>query len=290
MSRYLQCIVCSNEVDSTRLIYRKVRSNVRKFQNQVFTVWRCPHCQSLHSQDIVNLEEYYADYPLEKQQLDYFRKRICQNRLHLLLKQGVKKEDKILDYGCNQGLFVQFLHQKGYLNAVGYDPYFKQYSDPRVLQEKYPYITCQDVIEHAENPQQCFSQLVACLQDQGILILGTPNADEIKLEKTNDFLLHLHQPYHRHILSERALINLARKWQLQPIAQSRRWVNDSLYPFVNTRLSWAYALALKNNIDVFFEPIQIQAFLNSPQLLFYGLFGYFFPIAGNLILVFQKSF
>lgn len=289
MRQSRNCLICSNTVAHAELMAKKVRCNVRCFEDREFTVWRCPHCQSLHSQDNVNLSEYYANYPLKKEKFDYFRKRIFQNRLHLLLQQGLKKEDKILDYGCNQGLFIKFLQQKGYKNAVGYDPYVEQFSDLNILQKQYNYITCQDVIEHTENPQQCLSELASCLIKNGTLILGTPNAEEIRLDQTDAFLLHLHQPYHRHILSEQALLNLAASLSLKPSYRSIRWVNDSLYPFVNTRLSWAYAIAIDNNIDVFFEPIQLLVLLTSLKLLFYAFWGYFFPIPGNLILVFHKN-
>lgn len=30
---------------------RAVRSNVRQFQHECFTVWRCPACRSLHSRE-----------------------------------------------------------------------------------------------------------------------------------------------------------------------------------------------------------------------------------------------
>ncbi len=288
MNQSLQCIICSHKTPLDQIQFYHVRSNVRQFREEKFRVWHCRNCQSIHSQDKVNLETYYAHYPLEKQPLDYFRRKICQNRLNLLIKQGLNKDDFILDYGCNQGLFIRFLHLKGYRNAMGYDPYSLEYSDPRVLQKKYHYITCQDVLEHTENPQQCFSQLVSCLKKHGIIILGTPNAEEINLKQINPFLLHLHQPYHRHILSEKTILKLGETFHLTVTHLSKRWVNDTLYPFVNTRLSWAYALTLGNDIDVFFEPIKIQVFFTSPQLWFYAFFGYFFPLLGNLIIVFKK--
>ncbi|NBD32299.1 MAG: methyltransferase domain-containing protein [Cyanobacteria bacterium] len=283
----LKCILCSYTVPLDAVIAKKIRCNVRQFQEQEFTLWRCPNCQSLHSKEIVDLADYYANYPLKKQPLDYFRKRICQNRLNLLIQQGFQKQHSLLDYGCNQGLFIDFLWQKGYINAIGYDPYVEEYSDPSLLKKQYDYITCQDVIEHTEDPNQCFSQLVKGLNKRGTLILGTPTAEAINLEKSNAFLLQLHQPYHRHILSEKVLLNLGQRLQLKPVYISRRWINDSLYPFVNTRLSWGYARALDNNIDVFCEPIQLQTLLTSPQLWFYAFLGYFFPLLGNVIIVFK---
>lgn len=283
----MKCIFCSHTAPSETIVAKKIRCNVRAFQGQKFTVWRCPQCQSLHSENKINLAEYYANYPLNQQPFDYFRKRICQNRLNLLIRQGFQKHHSLLDYGCNQGLFLQFLQQKGYVNALGYDPYIEQYCDPQILQQQYDYITCQDVIEHTENPWQCFANLAQCLKETGKLILGTPNASEINLDQSNTFLLHLHQPYHRHIFSAEALLNLARAFSLKPVYRSKRWINDSLYPFVNTRLSWGYALALDNNIDVFCEPIQLKTLFTSPQLWFYACFGYFFPLLGNLMIVFQ---
>ncbi|TVQ44654.1 MAG: class I SAM-dependent methyltransferase [Gloeocapsa sp. DLM2.Bin57] len=285
MSDYLECKICLFKTDSQQVTKHKIRSNVRKFRDQEFTVWRCPNCQSLHCQEMVDLDEFYVDYLMAKQKSDNFTRRIHQKRLSDLIKVGLKPTDKILDYGCSKGLFISFLQAKGYVNVFGYDAYVEEYADTSILNEKYDLIICQDVIEHFEDPRSCFTQLVNCLSEKGILVLGTPNATEINLDKAEYFLPQLHQPYHRHIFSEQALINMAASYQLKPIKLYRRWVNDTLYPFLNSRCTWTYARYLENDIDVFFEPIQKQVFLKHPQILFYAFFGYLFPPLANITLV-----
>lgn len=289
MTDYLTCNICSlSDISQNAVETKSIRSNVRQFKQQYFTVWRCPQCHSLHSKETIDLTEYYANYPIGQQQLDYFTKCAYGNRLKLLLKSGLSLQDEILDFGCNQGLFMTFLKENGYQNVFGYDAYVNNYSDTAILDKKYDYITCQDVIEHVDEPSATLLKLIKSLKKNGILVIGTPNAEKIDLAKPEYFLMELHQPYHRHILSEQSLINLGKSLGLQAIKVSRRWYNDTFFPGVNTRFSWTYARCLGNDLDVFFDPPQTRLFLTSPQLLFYAFAGYFFPPSGNMIIVFKN--
>ena len=109
----------------------------------------------------------------------------------------------LLDYGCNQGLFLLFLNQLGYTNTFGYDPHIAKYSDPKVLNTEYDFITGYDVLEHTDTPNELSAKLSSLLKQHGLLVVGTPNADEVSLSCPES--LELHQPFHRHILSEKAL-------------------------------------------------------------------------------------
>jgi len=40
-----------------------VRSNIRRFRDQRFAVWRCRSCGSIHARDEVDLDYYYRHYP-----------------------------------------------------------------------------------------------------------------------------------------------------------------------------------------------------------------------------------
>lgn len=91
----------------------RVASNVRKFQQDEFTVWRCANCGSLHRLEDADLEYYYQDYFLQQHQLDFFTRRGYGNRLRLLRKHGLARDASILDYGCGRGVFVSFLRQRG---------------------------------------------------------------------------------------------------------------------------------------------------------------------------------
>jgi SAM-dependent methyltransferase len=192
----------------------------------------------------------------------------------------LKKHHKLLDFGCNQGLFLSFLNQLGYENVFGYDPYVSKYSERKILSKKYDFITTYDVIEHVDEPRDFLTQLVSCLEKGGLLILGTPNADEIKLSRPES--PELHQPYHRHILSEKALMNLAFSKGLEVVVFYKRAYWDTLYPMVNTRFLWTYVHQTENVIDVLGEPLRWQLLLTSPLLIFYSFADYFFRMPGNM--------
>ncbi len=253
--------------------------------NQKFTVWRCSSCNSLHSKELVDLNYYYENYVIGKNGLDYFFSSAYYNRLKLLRKYGLRKDSKFLDYGCNQGLFLSFLDQLGYKNVFGYDAYVPKYSERKILTEKYDFITAYDVIEHVDEPSDFLTQLISCLDKDGLLLIATPNADEIKLSSPET--PELHQPYHRHILSEGALMNLALSKGLEVVEFSKRWYNDTLYPLVNTRFMWTYVQQTGNVIDVLQEPPRWQVLLTSPLLIFYAFAGYFFRMPGNMTVVFR---
>ena len=44
-----------------------VPCNVREFSKDLFTLWRCIGCGSLHCAEDADLDRYYAHYPLKDQ-------------------------------------------------------------------------------------------------------------------------------------------------------------------------------------------------------------------------------
>jgi hypothetical protein len=73
MSDFQLCNVCQHPgtFDNT-LDVKQIPSNLRKFKEQKFTVWRCSSCHSLHSKESVDLNYYYENYIIGKQGLNYF--------------------------------------------------------------------------------------------------------------------------------------------------------------------------------------------------------------------------
>src|SRR5262245_58461958 len=109
------CTICDPAQGiADALEVRQIHSNVRRFQHETFTVWPCPKCRSLHSKEAVNLDDYYAHYPLQTHRIDPVTRLAYQNRLRSLKKHGLTPEHTILDYGCGQGVFVEFLREQGY--------------------------------------------------------------------------------------------------------------------------------------------------------------------------------
>lgn len=254
-----------------------VHSNVRAFQDESFTVWRCTGCGSLHSREPADLNRYYARYLLENQKLDYFYWCVCRNRLRMFRRQGVRRTDRILDYGCgNNGLFCEYLRSLGY-SAVGYDPYAARFADASVLNEQYDVVASFDVIEHDDDPAAFFQRLAGLLKPGGLLFVGTPRADGIDLG--NRRMPSLHQPYHRHILSEKVLLDLGERAGLDVVHVDYRWVADTMYPAVNNRFMIEYMARSGYLLNALVEPPNIPLVLSSPRLMFFALFGYCFPPA-----------
>ncbi|MCB0311046.1 MAG: class I SAM-dependent methyltransferase [Bdellovibrionales bacterium] len=290
MGENVICNLCDNPgsyADASEI--RAVASHVRCFRNDIFTVWRCNNCRSLHSKEEVDLDYYYAHYPFKNHRLDYHAKIGYGNRLKLLRKNGVKRDATILDYGCGQGVYVKFLRERGFRNVQGWDPFIAEFNDQAVLENRYDVVTSHDVIEHVEDPEQYLSQLVSLVKEGGLLVLGTPNASEINLIDPTIPCVELSQPYHRHIFSKEALLRMTTRFGLVPQHVYNRFYFDSFFPAVNTRFMWSYVEAKQGIIDVAVEPPDLRTILLSPKLIFYALFGYFFRVPGNILLHLKRQ-
>jgi 2-polyprenyl-3-methyl-5-hydroxy-6-metoxy-1,4-benzoquinol methylase len=287
---YVVCNVCDQPgtlEDSTDIA--RVPCHVRRFSDHLFTVWRCGNCLSLHSAEDVDLGVYYAHYPFQQHKLDFHGRIGYRNRLAFLTKQGFSPSGTLLDFGCGSGVFLQFLRERRYSRVSGYDAFVPEYADRATLDRQYDAVTAYDVIEHVADPDSSLASIVRCVKPGGLLALGTPNASRIPLSQTRGaFAVELSQPYHRHILSEDALLSLVRRHGLEPLSISRRFYFDSLYPSVNTRFLWTYIHETGGMIDVCVEPPHTGAVLRSPRLWFAAFFGYFFPPPGNILLTLRR--
>lgn len=129
--------------------------------------------------------------------------RIAAARVKRLKRAGVRPPARVLDYGAGAGGFVDALNRAGY-RGEGWEP--GQGAAPA---GPFDAITCQDVIEHVEDPRTLLQEIAVRLAPQGFVFLGAPLADGIELSKASAWVAHLHQPYHRIILSRSALFHLA---------------------------------------------------------------------------------
>jgi 2-polyprenyl-3-methyl-5-hydroxy-6-metoxy-1,4-benzoquinol methylase len=266
---------------------RRVNCHVRSHRDDIFTVWRCTNCASLHSREPVELEKYYSDYPLKKHKPSIHTAIGYRNRLALLKQIGLTKRSRILDYGCGAGLFVSYLRQQGYLQTNGYDTFIPQFADPEVLNLRYDMVVSFDVLEHVEDPGAFFSILFELTAPNGNLVIGTPNASGLDLRASTP-PVELSQPFHRPILSEKALLQVATRLKLKKVRAFHRSYFDSPIPSINMRFMWAYLNRSGGMLDAMVEPIKWRLVFSSPKLIFCALFGYVFPEPGNMILAFQK--
>lgn len=100
----MKCVICSHH-DHHQSEY-KIRSNIKRYKDNKYLVWRCSKCISIHCETSVDLVEYYKNYPIRSQKLDYF----LTSWFSVILKRLVQA-----------GLEKQFIQDKGYLKSCGYD-------------------------------------------------------------------------------------------------------------------------------------------------------------------------
>ena len=287
MAACTECNVCESPGRMGGAIeVGRVPCNVRRFQDRLFTLWRCTGCASIHCAEDVDLAHYYAQYPLKYQRLTVSERIGYGNRIRLLERHGFARSQRILDYGCGAGLFVDFLRERGVSQAFGYDAFVEQYQSPHRLRETYDAVTAYDVVEHYDDPRQFMREVVPLLRSGGLLAVGTPNADHVSIARIGD--PSLHPPYHRHILSEKALLALGREHGLDPVHVHPRSFYDSLVPTVNSRFMWSYVRACDGLLDSAVEPPRVGLVLRSPELVFKAFFGYFLPLRDNILVTFRK--
>lgn len=85
-------------------------------------------------------------------------------------------EQRGLDFGAGPGPVISSLLQKRDYNIVQYDPFFA--NNPELLQEKYDYIVCCEVIEHFYHPADEFRRLHDLLTGGGKLFCMTMLYDD----------------------------------------------------------------------------------------------------------------
>jgi 2-polyprenyl-3-methyl-5-hydroxy-6-metoxy-1,4-benzoquinol methylase len=250
-----------------------VCSNVRRFVREQFPVWRCASCGSIHADREVDLAAYYRAYPMHAVGLDWRARAVYGLQLRRLVQAGFRREHSLLDHGCGSGAFIDFLRGAGYQNVVGYDAYNPRFADDRTLGHRYECVIAQDVLEHAEDPWQLLTVLRNAVAPKGLIALGTPNASAIDLKRPAVFVHTLHQPYHRHIASRRALLDLGRPLGWSLLEYLRTSYINTRTPFINLPFLFHYLRCRDNTFDAALEPVQPSLRLLSPRSLFLGFFG-----------------
>ena len=264
-----------------------VKPNIRRLQNERFRVWRCPRCHSIHAEEEVDLDFYYRDYPFLSLQMDWRVRAMYANQLSRLKAAGLRKDARILDYGCGAGKFVKYLRSCGYTGATGYDAYSSEFGDPAVLEQRYQCIISQDVIEHVAEPWELLRTFHELADRDAIVAIGTPDADAIDLGRTDDFIHPLHQPFHRHILSTQALLEAGHKLGWRLFRYYPTMYANTLVPFINSRFVFHFMKCGDDTIDVVFGPIELaNAKLWTLPTLYFGLFGYFHAPRTDVMAVF----
>ena len=285
------CIIC--EETSSQVEESAVRSNCRKFGEELFRIWRCPKCLSVHATDDCDLAEAYRDYPYHlvgtQSSTQFLLNAGYRNLLARLCKVGFTRQHKLLDYGCGSGSFLRYARSKGY-NVEGFDEYSEHFSDTRVIQTQYDFVLSQDVIEHVLDPWEHLSTLSKLTVPGGIVAIGTPNAELVDMRNPVKLIHALHQPYHRHLFSKRALVSLGERLNWTFVRSYAKMYAETLLPGMNGRFFDFYTQLGDNTLDFALEPLHLNILkLYSPIGLFWAFFGYFFVPEDSLMVVYRTA-
>lgn len=83
-------------------------------------------------------------------------------------------DNKMLDFGCGNGLFVDYLKSQG-VDADGYDPYSEKFN--QLPNKQYDIITMIEVVEHLTSPYDEFDAVFSLLKQNGIVYIETSFSD-----------------------------------------------------------------------------------------------------------------
>jgi SAM-dependent methyltransferase len=200
---------------------------------------------------------------------------------------GLKRNDRILDYGCGNGDLLAYLQKSGYSFVQGYDPFVDSFSSEQVLQESYDVVIAKDVFEHMENNKEVLRKWKSLLRPGGLLCLSVVNADGIDLRTSGRMLHALHQPYHLHIPSMAAIESMALELGFKTISIEAKDYWDTPIPTVNRFFISEFLRTGDDTVDVAFERPRIFNIMKSPRLWFYALFGYFLNNRTLLVAILQ---
>jgi 2-polyprenyl-3-methyl-5-hydroxy-6-metoxy-1,4-benzoquinol methylase len=291
----LECLICDYHIDQNdESAFVPFPCNVRAFKDETFKVWRCPNCSTIHCLDVVDIDHYYAKYPFAEAQLTLPFRLCYQTFYKQLIKHGLSQTHSILDYGCGNGLVVNYLRQNGFANTHGYDPYAPKdgFGDATILQKApFDYILLQDIIEHVEDPHDLLTKLDSLLSPGGYILIGTPDAANIDLTRPelSNYYNAVHVPYHLHIYTRESIESLGIRQGWEVVDFFDRGYDDTRWFGLNTRTWNEYQRHSDGTFNVVFEPFKPWKALTSYRFIFYAIFGYWLSLHTDMTFVFRKS-
>jgi UDP:flavonoid glycosyltransferase YjiC (YdhE family) len=252
-----------------------VPSDVRRYANEFFTVWRCGACAAIHSLRTMDLTDYYADYPYDQIGSNPFIQRAVGNLSRLLRRYGIKKNARLLLSAPFVGVHAEILRREGF-ESITVLPRQKPGEPPPVLPlGAYDAVVFLGTLEDIDHPGALLRQTATSLAPEGRVFLQCPDAGRIDLSRVNAHRHDLHQPYHLHVFSKIILFRLAREAGLELVDLQWRHFWDTLFPFVNIRTVHSLSRMTDRSLDstIVLSEIKFRRWWHWPALLFNGFFG-----------------
>jgi hypothetical protein len=284
----LRCATCDADRDPGEVTWATTRSSEREFEHETFTVWRCPHCRCIHAFEDVDLDRYYRNYGLHETGLDLVERIFYRNKLRFIRRfVDLDRRSPTLDFGCGNGIFVDYLRDRGYSDVAGYDPYSTAHADTSVLGRQYRLVLSTDVVEHARSPAEHLELAGERVAGGGYLYVQTPDAHHVDFARTATIRQILQQPYHRHLVTGAWLIDRLRRLGFELVAQTHRPYFHTRIPFLNLPTLDDY-LERHGGLVALNEPFRWSS-LRRPGFWWRGLTGGFVSRTEEIQLIFQRA-
>lgn len=193
----------------------------------------------------------------------------------------IKYNDTILDYGCGEGELLFQMHNIGFNNLIGIDPFIE--SDKRIserlilrkghvniLTEEFDLIMFNHSLEHVSNPQEVLSKVSKHLKKNKLVMIRIPVVGGFAWRKYGANWVQLDAPRHLGIPSIAGIKHLASQtelslekiifesWEFQ-FWGSEQFIND--IPLYDSRSHW-----LKSK-DTIFSKQQLKEFKEQAKEL-----------------------
>lgn len=235
-----QCAVCSS---TARPVFE-----LRQFQ-----YYRCTECGTVSTFPVPSSKEishYYEEkfrrgnYQIARQLADYDR--TCAQIAQALADYyGAGLKDRsVMDIGCFTGSLLYELQQKYNCQVMGVElqkeavEIAKARLRGNVLQmdvdssefpdKKYDIVTLTGVIEHVIQPNRLLKRASELLNDDGVIMIQTPNAESMVAQVLRRYWPPLAPIEHIHIHSKRAVCMSLEKLGFEEIVVRRHWKNLSI--------------------------------------------------------------
>jgi SAM-dependent methyltransferase len=205
----LTCSVCESKKFSQE--FKNTQEDNEWMLNGVkYSYFKCTQCMFLLCVPIPSEEDlltfYKNNYAYEWFYKNSFFKRIQARHRLFKIKNYIEKSERILDFGCGHGFFVEALAKKG-LNSNGFDigvekivnengyqiVYKNDFSE--FIGKNFDLITAWHVIEHMRDINWVIDNLKSRLAYKGKLIIALPNTGSLGFKLFKQKWGWIQQPY-----------------------------------------------------------------------------------------------
>ncbi len=234
-----KCALCGGQKTKRIFVARNKHGRHMLDAKDKFDIFSCLECGSVFLKKMDINEEYYKKYYESGYYENQKISRILDKAVGLLVNFSLKRKQKIiinnfrnkkrkisiLDIGCGNGGFLSSLKNDKFdksgveinqeaakvCEKKGINVYNQNLIDIDFGDKKFNVITMWHVLEHITNPIDYFHKIRDILDDEGVVILQTPNSNSIGSICGGKNWFHLDSPRHLILYNKKSVDWLYRK-------------------------------------------------------------------------------